>query len=115
MVSCLAFVSKVQHKEKGRPPSVCEREGIPTCEGKGAVSGEKGKEKGTRQTKVARAPAARGPPLTFLTGAISKNEKEIKTNQEKKMKKSSGRVWNDEAMSRHAPGPGGKGARLRAR
>jgi hypothetical protein len=69
VASCLVFVSKAQHEEKGRPPSVWEREGVPPVREKGVVSGEKQNKR--QKTNQSGKGAARGTPLTFLTGAIS--------------------------------------------
>jgi hypothetical protein len=82
VASCLVFVSKAQHEEKGRPPSVWEREGVPPVREKGAVSREK-ERKGKKQNKVARVLHA-GPHSRSSQEQSVKNEKEIKTNQKKK-------------------------------
>ena len=75
VASRLAFVSKAQHEEKGRPPSVCERERVPSVRERERSAGKKKRKKGKRQTKVTRAPHA-GPPPTHVPHRSNQRKKE---------------------------------------
>jgi hypothetical protein len=89
VASWVAFMSKAQHEEKGRPPSVCEQEGVSPVREREQSAGKK-KKKSKRQTKVARALDM----SSFSQEQSAKNEKEIKTNQKRKWK-GEGQRWHN--------------------
>jgi hypothetical protein len=115
VASCLAFVSKAQHEEKGRPPSICEREGVPSVRGR-EQSARKKKKKRQKKTNQGGKGTARGTHSHSSQEQSAKNEKEIKTNQKKKIEKSSGVECGTRGDVASRPRTRqGKGVRLRAR